>query len=181
MAVLGAGAALAITSATSTHNAASNTPAASTVHVEKKVVEVKTVKSPTLTVHTSTPVAREPTPTPAPTPNATASSAGALNAVNEHWHDIETGDYSGAWELESASLGGEEASWVKAEEESGVESVSYNFEPGSSEGSEAVVNIVHLQTVGRANGCQSWTGSYGVSDEGGSWRISQAHLESHSC
>jgi hypothetical protein len=134
----------------------------------------------------------ESTPTEAPptettTANSTTTqttpqpSEAPLAAVNEHWHDIQTGDYQGAWEDEAPSLRGNESNWVRAQEESGVESVTYRFEQSSNSGDEAAVTVVKLRTVGRQNGCQNWTGGYGLVNEGGTWRISSDSLTSHRC
>lgn len=116
------------------------------------------------------------------TPSNESQTESPLGAVNEHWHDIQSGNYQGAWADETPSLRGDESSWVHGQEAAGIESIDYRFKEASRSGSSATVDIEELRTVSRQNGCQSWTGTYGLTEEGGSWEISDAStLQSHSC
>jgi hypothetical protein len=181
VAILGAGAALALSSGGSSNPSPSVTvpPVVTTETTATETTPTETTTTPnttTATTPTETTTTNTATTQTTPQPNEAP-----LAAVNEHWHDIQTGDYQGAWEDEAPSLRGNESSWVHAQEEAGVESVSYQFEQSSSSGNEATVNVVKLRTVGKQNGCQNWTGGYGVVNEGGTWRISSDSLESHRC
>ncbi len=167
MAVLGAGAALAITSATSTHNAASNT--------STPIVPLTTTETVTQT---------EPTPSttaPSTSPAGASEAETPVAALDGYWSDIENKEYSGAWAHETSHTGGEEAHWVHEEEGNGVSRVKYEFAQGSISGDEATVNVVHLVTHDQTYGCRYWTGSYGMLNEGGKWLISSANIEPHSC
>lgn len=120
--------------------------------------------------------------TQAAAPSNESQTESPLGAVNEHWHDLQSGDYQAAWSDEAPSLRGNRSSWVHGQEEAGIESIDYRFKEGSRSGDGATVQIEELRTVSHQNGCQNWTGTYGLIDEGGRWEISDAaSLRSHRC
>jgi hypothetical protein len=181
VALIGAGAAIAITSGSKSH-----APAAAAVTVKERIVEKTAAPSAPATTHTSTPTtthASAPvTPAPAQTGPSNAEREGhAVDAVNNYWGDIENHNYSGAYQIEEPSAGSSESEWVHAEEEEGVEHVSYSFQPGGLEGNESTVDVGSLQTVASKTGCYTWTGYYRLTDYSGTWKITHDGLERHSC
>ncbi len=178
IALLGAGAAVAISSS-------SKKASQSTITVKERTVEKAPQSSPTVTrttqapTHQSTPA---PAPTPAPTgPSDTEREGHAVEAVDTYWGDIENHDFPAAYQIEAPSAGSGEPEWVHTEEAEGVEKVSYNFEPGGLEGNEATVDVGSLRTEASKTGCYTWTGSYRLTDYGGTWKITHDGLERHSC
>ncbi len=180
VALIGAGAAIAITSGSKSH-----APAAAAVTVKERIVEKTAAPSAPATTHTSTPTTHASTPvTPAPAPTGPSNSereGHAVDAVNNYWGDIENHNYSGAYQIEEPSAGSSESQWVHTEEEEGVEHVSYSFQPGGLEGNESTVDVGSLQTVASKSGCFMWTGYYRLTDYSGTWKITHDGLERHSC
>lgn len=178
VALVGAGAAVAISSS-------SKKSSPSTITVKERTIEKAAQATPTVTR-----TAQAPTHTSAPAPAPTPTSSGpsdaereghAVEAVDSYWGDIEDHDFSAAYAIEEPSAGSSESEWVHSEEEEGVESVSYSFEPGGLDGNEATVDVGSLRTEARKTGCFTWTGDYGLTDYSGTWKITHVGLERHSC
>jgi hypothetical protein len=184
VALLGAGAALAISSSANSHDTPTVTVKERTV--EKTVPGVATIAAVHTTSRQSNTSTSAPAPakTPVPSPSGPSPSereANAVAAVDSYWSDIENHDFSGAYQIEEPSAGSSESEWVHAEEKEGVQHVSYSFEPGSLVGNEATVEVGSLQTVAGKTGCYTWTGYYGLTDYSGAWKITHDGLERHSC
>jgi Prokaryotic RING finger family 1 len=192
--ILGAGVALAFTSGGGGHpSTIASTPVTQPETTESTPTETAPTEStPTETAPPETTASETPStetpPTTAPPPAATSaqssqtpSPSGPVDAVNEYWSDIEHHDFAGAFSIEQPVAKTSESSWVKTEEEEGVENVSYNFTPGSENGDEATVEISSLRTEASKTGCYTWSGEYGMTRYGSSWKITHDGLERHSC
>ncbi len=180
VALLGAGAALALSSSSKNHNAPTVTLKERTVERQAPATSTPstTTHAPPTTTHTSTPPTRS---TPPPGPSASEREAHAVAAVDSYWGDIENHDFNAAYQIEEPSAGSSESEWVQAEEQEGVEHVSFSFEPGSLEGNESTVDVGSLETVASKTGCYTWTGYYRLTDYSGTWKITHDGLERHSC
>jgi hypothetical protein len=191
VAILGAAVALALSSGKGGTPTASVPPAAAVVTESTQSQDTATLSSSSEATSDTETAQTNETETESTSSEAAAQSSAPgnqsqtespLGAVNEHWRDIQTGDYRGAWADESSSLRGEESSWVHGQEAAGIESIDYRFKEGSQSGERANVHIEELRTVSRQNGCQRWSGTYGLIDEGGRWQIADASsLQSHPC
>ena len=144
----------------------------------------------------------KPKPTPAPAPSSGQSSSsgsssgssppppsaniadanGARAIVQEHWAKIGSGDYAGAWALETSSLGGSESDWVANHQKDAPQVLSAVFGPAQMNSStDATVPIVSLKTQAATDGCKAWSGSYEVVKSGGQWLISGANISDSPC
>jgi len=179
--LLGAGAAVALSSSSGKHLAAT------TVTVKERTI-VKTAPAPAAPhttpspTHTSAPAQRQtPRPTTSPQPSEIERAAHAVEATDNYWSDIESHDFSGAFQIEEPIAQASESDWVHTEEEEGVSNVSYSFSPGPVEGNEATVSINSLKTEAAKTGCYTWTGYYRLTDYSGTWKFTHDGLERHSC
>jgi hypothetical protein len=187
VAILGAAAALALSSSKGPDPTASVPPVVtqttqSADSETETTASADTEASTTEDNATETQTSSSEDATQTQSPSNQSQTESPLGAVNEHWSDIQGGNYKGAWADETSSLRGQESSWVHGQEAAGIESVDYRFQEGSQSGNKATVQIEELRTVSRQNGCQRWTGSYGLIYEYGRWQIADASsLQSHRC
>jgi hypothetical protein len=119
-------------------------------------------------------------PTPATPPSTPADDA--LAAINNHWRDIQNGDYPAAFQLLLPSADGNstESSWVDSHNQDDITSVDYQFTVAWVTGDRARVNIDTLTTQD-AKGCHTFSGHYLMSRQGGSWLIAQVSLTPGAC
>jgi hypothetical protein len=115
-------------------------------------------------------------------PPPPSQGSGALTAVDSYWNDIATGDYAGAYSLLApGSLNQTESQFIAQHQAENITNVKFRGAVQSSNGTQATVSIVTLQTTDSANGCRNWSGQYQLSDASGSWLIEQASLTPSAC
>jgi hypothetical protein len=130
-------------------------------------------RTATATATVTTSQTQPPPPPPAP---------GALTAVDNYWNDIATGDYAGAYSLLApGSLNQTESQFIAQHQAENITNVKFRGAVQSSNGTQATVGIVTLQTTDSANGCRNWSGQYQLSDASGSWLIERASLTPSAC
>ena len=137
------------------------------------------------------PAPQQPSGTPTPSGAAPSGStagdpgAAAVNAVNSHWQDIKTGDYSSAYQyLTPAAVDGSgQDQWVASHNQDGIKDVQYSFNLTWVHGDQARVDINQLQTKAQTDvtasdpdGCTHFTGYYILINQNGNWLINEPHL-----
>jgi hypothetical protein len=153
-----------ITPGNSTQHSTSNAPAAPAVAPQNDAPS-----TPATTPETTA-------PTTPPTPDGNP-----LATVDNYWDAINSGAYAEAWSDVAPGVRASSSSvFVRSEEQEGVQGASFSGQSSSLDGDSATVNVDSLITHDNA-GCQSWTGTYGLSDESGRWLITQAGVTPHPC
>lgn len=133
----------------------------------------------------TTPIPVVPPTTADTTPTTSPSSTPAddvLAAINNHWQDIQNGDYHAAFQLLLPSADGNstESTWVDSHNQDGITSVNFHFTVAWVNGDRARVNVDSLTTQD-ATGCHSFGGHYLMLQQGGSWLIAQVFLTAGGC
>ena len=105
--------------------------------------------------------------------------------MEDYWSAIDRNDFPTAYsyysEHERQTQAGGESSWIRGHEQEGIQSATGTFSVGDISGDQATVNVDSLRTVDNAHGCQTWTGSYSMVRQSGTWLIDQANLDNHPC
>jgi hypothetical protein len=130
--------------------------------------------------------ATEATTPPATTESTAASAAGAeespLEALDGYWSDIAGHQYAAAYtHLGAASAGLSESQFIADEEKAHIGSVHFDSRPSSTSSSSATIEVVSLITHDKEFGCRTWSGTYTMSRETGTWLIDKAALTPSSC
>ena len=114
--------------------------------------------------------------------NPNPDPAGALAAVNAYWRDVGDGNFAGAYNVvDPESDDQTEAQFAASERQDGVESARFSGRVESSSGTFATVDVVSLVVRSTQGGCQSWTGSYRMTDPLDAWLIQSADIVSQPC
>jgi hypothetical protein len=110
------------------------------------------------------------------------SSGSPLDTLNNYWSDIRDHGFSNAYNLLAPGAVSEgESQFVANEQKTHIENAKFHGEIASRSGSSATVTVLSLVTHDQEFGCRTWSGSYTMSNEGGSWRIEHAALSPQSC
>lgn len=113
---------------------------------------------------------------------ATSSGTSPLDTLNNYWSDIRDHGFSDAYNLLAAGAVSEsESQFVVNEQKAHIENAQFRGEITSRSGSRATVTVLSLVTHDQEFGCRAWSGSYTMSEEGGSWHIVHAALSPQSC
>jgi hypothetical protein len=152
------------------------TPGNSTQHSTSNVPA-----EPPAATQTDPPSSSTTTPeTTAPT-SPSSPDGNPLGTVDNYWHAINSGAYAEAWsDVAPGARAPSPSVFARSEEQEGVQGASFSGQTSSLDGDSATVDVDSLITHDNA-GCQSWTGTYGLSDEGGRWLITQAAVTPHPC
>jgi len=114
-------------------------------------------------------------------PNSSGTPA-PLVAVERYWADIGAQDYAGAYgHLLAGSIGLTESQFISSEQGAGIEEVRFRGRFAGRSGSTATVDVRTLVTNDAQYGCRTWTGSYEMTDEDGTWLITRADLSPQPC
>jgi hypothetical protein len=130
--------------------------------------------------------ATEATPPTTSSEPAPASGAGsedtALEALDGYWSDIAFHQYAAAYShLGAASAGLNESQFIAAEDKAQIGTVHFDGTPSSTSSSSATIRVVSLTTHDQEFGCRTWSGSYTMSKESGTWLIEKAALTPTPC
>lgn len=169
--LLGGGSAAAII-LTQKHSSESSTAAA----------DVETASASSAVEESSEPSEEEATETePVYQPGPSEQVEEALQA---HFGRIVADNYTAAYAdltpAEGEAIGGEGA-WVAALREDGLKHFELTVNVSMHGAHSATAEIVYFATHAYASGCHTWTGSWGMVKQYGSWLIADANLERGSC
>jgi hypothetical protein len=104
------------------------------------------------------------------------------DAVDRYWSDINEHEFRGAYQyLATGSVNLNEAQFISSEEHSRIQSATFSGQASADSGSSATVEVVSLTTRDAQYGCRTWSGSYEMTDETGSWLIARANLTPQPC
>ncbi|MGO9974351.1 MAG: hypothetical protein ACLP01_16420 [Solirubrobacteraceae bacterium] len=114
------------------------------------------------------------------TGSRTASAPTA--ALDAYWQSVERHAFADAYaQLLAGSLNITEAQFVASEKQIKIQGASFRASVTSHTGSRATVVVGSLITHDQRYGCQTWSGSYGLVDTAGRWRIARAAITPRPC
>jgi hypothetical protein len=141
----------------------------------------QTALQPAATPETNSVPAVTTTGPPESTATTTVSTA-PLVAVQQYWVSIAAQRFGAAYVyLVPGSVGQTESQWVTSEREAGIASVQFQGHVISQTDSGATVVVDSLVTHDAQFGCRSWTGSYELTDQTGTWLIQRADITPTAC
>lgn len=104
--------------------------------------------------------------------------------LRSHFDYLEAGQYEKAYEgltaQEGESLGGE-AEWIADQEQDPLNRYELSVSVEFTGSRRAEAEIDEFRTRSQETGCQSWTGGWGMVEDGGRWRIANAKLGPGPC
>jgi hypothetical protein len=113
---------------------------------------------------------------------ATASSASPVEPLDDYWSDIRDHGFSAAYSyLAPSARTLSESEFVANEQRADIENAQFHGTVTAHSSGSATVAILSLVTHDAEFGCRSWSGSYTMVEEGGSWRIGRAAISPQSC
>lgn len=117
------------------------------------------------------------------TQSTQSSPAGSpLSTLSSYWHAIGAHQFSIAYALLApGAVSLTESQFVSGEQQAGIGSAKFSGTVASNSGSTGTVQVKSLITHDAQYGCRSWTGSYEMTDQGGSWQIEKASITPSSC
>lgn len=128
----------------------------------------------------ATPVSNPTTTQHPAATSAIADKAEIRGVVTRHWAEIESGNYSAAFDLLAPGSQSRSA-WISAHEQDALTSESVSLgSPTITSATSATVPVINLHTVA-ASGCFDWSGHYEMTKVDGSWKISKAKISNSSC
>lgn len=111
-----------------------------------------------------------------------APSSAPLEALDHYWTDIRSHAFSAAYShLAPAARTLSESQFVSNEEKANIESVRFHGEVTSNSGESASVAVLSLITHDHEYGCRSWSGSYTMTEDAGTWQIEHAAITPQAC
>ena len=160
--------------APATASVAATTPkTTTTVYVKPKAAKKKKKKVVVTSNNT-------PTSNITPVQNTAADRVAIENVLNRHFQALVDGNYMSSYNDLTGSLASGSSSWVDAQRQDGLYEFSLNVSP-SVNGSTASAQIVNFTTKAADSGCHSWSGAWGMTKIGGTWKISQSSLSRGGC
>jgi hypothetical protein len=141
----------------------------------------QTVPQPAATPATNSVPAETTTGPPESTATTTVSTA-PLAALQQYWASIAAQRFAAAYGyLVPGSVGQTESQWVTSEREAGIAGVQFQGHVTSQTDSGATLVVQSLVTHDAHFGCRSWTGSYELTDQTGTWLIQRADITPSAC
>ncbi len=111
-------------------------------------------------------------------PTASAPTA----ALDAYWHNVKRHAFADAYaQLLPGSLNITEAQFVASEKQIKIQGASFRASVLSRTNSRATVVVGSLITRDQRYGCQTWSGSYGLIETAGRWRIARAAITPRPC
>ncbi|MGO9899867.1 MAG: hypothetical protein ACLP0J_09285 [Solirubrobacteraceae bacterium] len=111
-------------------------------------------------------------------PTASAPSA----ALDAYWQNVKQHAFADAYaQLLPGSLSITEAQFVASEKQIRIQGASFRASVTSRTSSRATVVVGSLITRDQRYGCQTWSGSYGLIETAGRWRIARAAITPRPC
>ena len=105
-----------------------------------------------------------------------------LLTVQNYWKSVAAHDFAAAYsDLAPGVARKTEADFVNSEQQFGIQSIQFTGDVSSQSGSQATVTVNSLMTSDAKVGCQRWTGTYSLAQEGGKWLIQQANITPSPC
>ena len=130
--------------------------------------------APTATV--SALAARQTTTTGSPAASAPTA------ALDAYWQNVKRHAFADAYsQLLPGSLNITEAQFVASEKQIKIQGASFRASVTSRTSSRATVVVGSLITRDQRYGCQIWSGSYGLIETAGRWRIARAAITPRPC
>lgn len=148
------------------------------------VVALGTGATPPRVSRTSTGSSTETATTSTTTKTTTsiASPGGAFAALSNYWRDIDQHNFARAYSLLApGTVPQTEAEWATTEEQTGIESATFNGRTLNNTAGGAAVQVLSLITRDVRFGCRSWTGTYLMVSRGGRWLIARADITPAPC
>ncbi len=98
-------------------------------------------------------------------------------ALDAYWQNVKRHAFADAYaQLLPGSLNITEAQFVASERQIKIQGASFRASLTSRASSRATVVVGSLITRDRRYGCQTWSGSYGLIETAGRWRIARAAI-----
>jgi hypothetical protein len=111
-------------------------------------------------------------------PTASAPTA----ALDAYWRSVKRHAFADAYaQLQPGSLNITEAQFVASEKQIKIQGASFRASVSSRTSSRATVVVGSLITRDQRYGCQTWSGSYGLIETAGRWRIARATITPQPC
>jgi hypothetical protein len=167
------------TPALTTAAATASTPASAPTSQQSHSVSTPSPTSPSPSIS----VAHTATSTPA-IARSSISDTGEQDAVEatieRHFALISQHQFSAAYALLAPSLQSGESSWIQSHRDENIYKVDVSVGATLHSSDDATATI-HSMTTLDSDGCKRWSGSWGLTKIGGSWRISEANITPQSC
>jgi hypothetical protein len=113
---------------------------------------------------------------------ARTAATGPLATLSSYWSAISAHKFGRAYGLLAAGATGlSESQFVSGEQQAGITSAEFRGTVASDSGSSATVGVDSLVTHDSQFGCRSWSGSYELVNQAGSWLIQKATITPGSC
>ncbi len=165
-----------------THVISTGSSSTSQTAVTSTSFQTTEITSTSTATATATATSSTTTPAPGPVPATSSSPQGAVTAVNNYWSDIASGNFAAAYTWDAPGVAGQtQSQFVASEQQANIQSIQFQGKLNSSNGNNATVGVVSLNTVDQQNGCRNWSGEYQLSYTGGNWLIKQANLQPQGC
>lgn len=135
-----------------------------------------TTANPSSSSPTSSSTQAAPATTPSPAP------PGPLQTVQLYWHDIGAQNYEAAYRyLAPASVPQTAADFASQERQAQIQAVNFRGRLASASGSAATVDVNSLTTTDAQYGCRTWSGTYQLTRQAGTWLIAHANISPSPC
>jgi hypothetical protein len=143
---------------------------------ERQTTTARSLVAPAPTATVSALAGRQTTTTGSPT--APAPTA----VLDAYWQNVKRHAFADAYsQLLPGSLNITEAEFVASEKQIKIQGASFRASVTSRTSSRATVVVGSLITRDQRYGCQMWSGSYGLIETAGRWRIARAAITPRSC